>query len=671
MQRLLLSIFFLACLGSLAAQTGQNRLRQDSILKSRDTTVVTVIGGQPLLQGSLTGKSKFDGSELNLSNALDHIPGIFKIHEAGFPLVYRGMTASRLRIERNGALRTGFVDQGYLLEDINPDNIAEIRVIRGAESVLYGTGGSGGVVQVNEQTAADHRKNSAYLSYSSNTHARAAGLRLGQNNGRFGWLISGRTSTADDFSYGGGETALNSGQEQQNLKLSLTNTNPEKNLQWAWNLDYNTGNIERPQGFQNNPFELRRYRNQHTYQSNFELKLPLASGARLEQNIWVLIAENNQEISNFNGQFTQLNVFENRSYDQEALGYRLNWYLNNPGPWKLRLGGDFVSSAITQRNLRDDFILQILQEEVFVQRRDEQMGGLFGMASRQLDKVRLDASLRIDQASIGDDTDQNAYTVLSGGVTLDWNQQQNTQHSLSLTRQFRYPTQLESVGVLFGGRGIFRGNPDIKPEFSYQLEWNMTRSYKQWEFGVNSWFSMFEDRITEVFVGNGEFTYENIEQARTYGLEARIDYQLTPLTSANLAYLSLTGTFTRGDDLIGEGWFSEGDPLLGIPPGRLRLSGRWQRAFTNKFSLMGEFDLDYTLEYDRLPTGNIRQTFGAQATEAYFLAGLNFSGRYKLNKQALQLGLRITNLTDSQYFPFGARIMGMGRNVTASLRFEF
>jgi len=663
------SLIFWLCTILVCPLVGQTNHTADSLLQNRDTTFVTVLGSTELLQSALNSRNLLKGTEPELINALDQLPGIFKIHEAGFPLVYRGMSASRLRIERNGALRSGFVQQGYLLEDINPDNVSQLRIVKGAESVLYGTGGSGGVITIDENALERSVKSSLYLAYGSNAGTRTIGLKTGKKGKGLNWLLSGRVSGADDFNAGDGSAINNSARNQNGLNLSLQKSFSPTTL-LTWNHDLSNGSIERPQGFQNNPFELRKYKNHYSYQSNFKAETDLDNGDRLEQNAWVVFSENDQQIRNFNGSFTELNVFENRNYTRQSFGYRVNWLKHSNEALKWRIGGDFISARMDQLDVRDNFINQVFDIVTFTQSRRENMGGLFGMAQLHKGKLDIDFSLRADMASIGNAEQRNDYTILSGGISLEWKANDRTSQNLSLTRQYRYPTQDESLGVIFGGRGIFRGNPDIKPEYSNQLEWSITSKRGHWEYAFSTWLSLFEDRISELFLGNGEFTYRNLSRARTAGFDARIDYVVPGLPTGDLAVLSLTGSLIRGDDLGTEGWFSSGeDPLIGIPPRRLRLSGRWQKAFSTKFSLTSSVDLEYIDDYDRLPSGTIRQTFAVQPTDGYVLLNLDLSGNLAFKSRTIQFGVRATNLTNSTYFPFGARIMGVGRDIRIYTRF--
>lgn len=672
MRQAVLLCFFMIICSHVLAQSGENK-QKDSIRTIRLESVIFTHELADLSQKNLNGQRLRDGVETNLSNALDHIPGLFKIHEAGFPVVYRGMSGNRLRIERNGALRTGVVEQGYLTDDINPGAVGNIRVVRGIESTLHGSGAIGGVIRIDEPTFGSLTNGyGTYLAYGSNNNSRTAGLDLSGRNNRSGFRFAGRINSTDDFQFGSGETALNSAQNQNSLNLSLFRRNKSRTHQLSWSHNYSSSETERPQGFQNNPFEFRKYRNRFTYQTNIASQAILKNGVVLKQNLWLLALDTDQKLRNFNGNFSQLNVSENRNYDKQALGYRAKLALQPSTMVNLQIGADYTGSWLDQQNIRQDFINQIFDENTFTQSRVEQMAGLFGLAEYKLKKAVLGVALRADLASIGTREQQENYSTLSGGLELTHTPKTDLTNIISLTRKFRYPTQQESVGVLFGGRGTFFGNPDLKPEYGYQLEWTRIQKInRNVDLALSTWFALFEKRIAEFFLGNNEFTYRNLSKARTMGLEARVDYSFPDTHLMRGTTLSLTGTFTQGDELADEGLFDSGTPLTGIPPARIRMSALHNRTVTKTLSLQAHVNVDYVLAYNRLPSGPIRQTFGAIETDAYMLADLGLKAIWQQEASAITFGLNITNLSDAAYFPFGARIMGMGRNFTGFLKYSF
>ena len=246
-------------------------------------------------------------------------------------------------------------------------------------------------------------------------------------------------------------------------------------------------------------------------------------------------------------------------------------------------------------------------------------------------------------------------------------------------RYFRYPNQLETTGEAARGRGIFIGNPDISPEYSYQLEWRLSGKRSSFSYQLNSWYTYFQGRISEVPQDNGTFTYENLDNARNMGVEIVFNkkiplFQASNGASANafahLLDLSITGTAIVGDELA-EGLFSEAiDPLLGVPPARLSLMARYTGPLVQGTEWSVHSKLDRVSEFSRFPGGFNNQTFGIEEAPAYWLLGIGVEVEKQIGIHSLQLGVNATNLTNSNYFPFGTRVMEMGRNFQFNLRWS-
>ena len=562
------------------------------------------------------------------------------------------------------------MNQGYLVDDINPENIRNIKVIKGIERLLFGSGAIGGVIQIDESDASVSESNRAYLGYSSNNRGKTAGLVMNLHRDRLGIRFSGRRNDAENFRFPGGETSLNSAFDQNNLALSAYLSNVDGTTQSTWNHHYSDGLLERPQGFQNNPFELRSFRNAFTYQTDLKIKTKLSEVSNLEQRVWGLFLKTDQIRKNYNATFETLNNLMTRGYNKQAVGYKVNWHYSLNQRWKIRTGADVIGSWLEEQSSEQNFLTNMSNSGITANR-IEKMIGLFTMAKYRLRNINFGAAIRGDLARIGDKDERLNFHALTGGLEFEWTASPKFRNSISFSRQFRYPSQAEAVGVVFGGRGTFFGNPEIKPEFSYQAEWNFIGYYGQWEYYLESWFALFDNRITEVYLGGNEYTYENIDKARTYGLEGRITRQWSGLSGQDELKTSLSGSFIRGDELDNEGILSEGSPLIGIPSARLRLALGYKKIFTEKLSIASSLNLDRVSALNRLPDGLIPQTWGVIQTEPYWLVEIKLEATRHLGDNQLSVGFLITNLTNTNYFPFGARIMGMGRNISSFMRYSF
>ena len=148
---------------------GQKIAVPDSIVLVLDTVII-----RSLKLDSIGQIAPVQLDDDHFIDVLARGKGVFKIHDQNYPLVVRGMVGPRLRIERNGQLMTGFDKDGYLADDLNVKNLAAVRLLHGARSVVYGSGGIGGVLIVEEGAVLFKKSRSAYMSYSS---SRPCGLQ--------------------------------------------------------------------------------------------------------------------------------------------------------------------------------------------------------------------------------------------------------------------------------------------------------------------------------------------------------------------------------------------------------------------------------------------------------------------------------------------------------------
>lgn len=265
--------------------------------------------------------------------------------------------------------------------------------------------------------------------------------------------------------------------------------------------------------------------------------------------------------------------------------------------------------------------------------------------------------------------------VVSGNIGAVWNSPGESGWRIAFNGStgFRMPNVDDLTKVFDSQAGsVVVPNPDIKPEKTYNLDINATRSIAgrlRWENVL--WVTAFRDAIvTDVFLFDGQDSIEydgklsrvlasrNKRKANLWGFQSGLEADVYD-------DLALYGSvaFTRGRIRAGEG----GDtPLDHIPPVYGRLGFRWHvtKANVEGFVLFnGKKKLgDYNLEGE----DNLQYAPG-DGMPAWLT--INLRGGYRLNNYiALQAG--IDNILDSQYRTFASGINGPGRNfwVTARLR---
>lgn len=597
---------------------------------------------------------------------LDRIPGVVRAQHASFPISYRGQTGSRMRIQQNGARRSGLNPQGYLAQDLSASNLNTARIVDGIDRAIYGSGAIGGVLILEDRQATGRSSKVIHSQFRTNNNARQLGFRWNTGTQPTALEIAGNSIQTDNIHFPDRDEALNSAIREYYLSSALTTRLKRTKLQWRQK--WSAGSWQFPQGFQNNIFELRKLDNAYTYQSDVQLKHSLKNGWNLTQQIWGLALKTDQLQDQYNFDFDAVNFQIERSYRRLGSGYN-GFAQKNFSKYFIKSGLDLFTSRLEEQRTEIDHVRNT-SSSVLAARRDDQQAGAFFKASTLGQKVQWTGVFRADLATNNNLDATRAYAAaLSGGVAVKGTFLKLA-HQVSLGRYFRFPRPEESGGELFGGRGTFRGNPDIRPECSYQLEWALSKKTDRTSFKISSWLAYFQDRIIEVPVPEeaGVFQYMNIDQARTFGIEWLISQVLLNHDKHNIIG-NLTGLAMRGDDLTDTNFLGKGSRSNGIPPTNLNGEIKY-KTWIGNIPVQFGVDVRHHLEFIA-PSGFTNQVWAVRDAPAYTLFGITSNARIPINQQALSISLSVANLTDKTYFPFGTRVPGMGRDIRFGINYSF
>ncbi|MEP1779858.1 TonB-dependent receptor [Reichenbachiella sp.] len=590
--------------------------------------------------------------------------GTFKVHEQNYPLVVRGLVGSRVRIERNGQLMTGFDQTGYLADDLNPRNLHSVRLLHGARSVIYGTGSIGGVLLVEDGAVLFEKQRALSLGYFSNNRQQTYAVNLGDVIGKSGLNFSGLFKRANNFQYADGAEAEHSAFSAGSLSLGYALKTSKLHLEWRGN--WHKGDWERPRGFQNNPLELRDLRTRYRIGSDLKLKWHFSKELVFENRLWYGQYDIQQNRTNFASDFNTVNSFENRNYTQRSYGVR-SVLSGSITQWNFEVGFDYYRLLFEEKRLEEDLQPTLTQEEKVS--RSDAAGGLFGLIEHGLDKHLLLFSVRGDLAKLGSEDQVNTFSKFTFGAMYQYSFRTIVNSSISLSRHFRYPETIESTGVFTGGRGVFYGNADINPETSYNLEWDFYGRRKAFSYEVGLWVSFINNRITETLVNSGSYTYTNLSESRIEGIDCQLTYSVSDLTKEDNLAIELSGSVIRGS--VVDGFLGNGEPLIGIPPARANLRLIYKKNIKVLGALSFSIGASQVGNFNRLPKEVVRSIWGVNEAEHYFLLDLGLSLRHQSESSAVVIGTKTTNLLDKAYFPFGTHIMGKGRDLRVFLSIDF
>jgi len=223
--------------------------------------------------------------------------------------------------------------------------------------------------------------------------------------------------------------------------------------------------------------------------------------------------------------------------------------------------------------------------------------------------------------------------------------------------------QLTSLGSLI------IPNPNLKPEFTYNLDAGINKTFnKKASLSFNGFYTLYRDAITTDFTTlNGEsivlfggdssyvITSVNKSKAFIYGGFGQIIYQITKFLELNSSI-----TYTKGR--IDEN--NERTPLDHIPPtfGRTGLSCQFNKM---KIEFWSMYNATKPISEYRLNTEDNEANALPEGMPGWYT--LNIRGAYQINKH-LRAQLAIENILDANYRLFASNISAPGRNIAVTLR---
>ncbi|MBN8442011.1 MAG: TonB-dependent receptor [Thauera sp.] len=275
---------------------------------------------------------------------------------------------------------------------------------------------------------------------------------------------------------------------------------------------------------------------------------------------------------------------------------------------------------------------------------------------------RLEAGLRhewqhidVDAAALPD----RSHRGTSASVGAVWNFAPQYALGVSLSRAQRLPTaeELYADGPHAATGTIERGNPDLKPEASHNLDLSLKKLAGETTFSVAAFHNKVSDYIYARTLDAAEDAQliEYTQRDATFtGIEGQVRQQLNPMFG-----LTLFGDYVRARLSAGDG----DRDLPRIPAQRLglRLDGKWQ-------GWRGE------VEWYRVNRQHDVAAFESETAGHNMLnLGVSYSGRYQQTPYLFYV--KASNLGDELAYSHTSFIKNAapltGRNLTTGIRVSF
>lgn len=595
----------------------QSIIELDEVLVSTNRTE-NYLRNSPFAE-SLVGKEEIQiRPSVSLSDILQNEPGVSLLRDGiwGTEISIRGLNRENIITLIDGSRIATSTDIAARLSMIDLNDIERIEVIKGASSSIYGSGATGGIINIITKSPQLYDKFSfngnVLMEYNSVNDLSVLGGSF--FTGGFFWSskFSGsyrkvqntqtprgelRNSQFEDYSFSGALNILPLNNHKLKIDYQFFN---------ADDVGIPGASVFPDQALVTYPYERRElisagYEIQNISKVFYKLSgkysyqliersvenIPYivqnipASGGNPARRISVLKITPGADHKNNNAQlqgnfwfFESNNLvfgldYWNRNYNGQRERYQLIEVLDSAG----------VVVSSTNR---------IIGEKPLPDSRYSSLG-IFAQDEFKLfeDKLSTTLGLRYDFINItGEKTLNPVYEIVNGvlntqpaGQKVIWDSTETNNSSysanlgfiylifssldltLGLGSSFRSPSLEERFQYIDQGSVVRVGNPDLKPEKGQAVDLGIRYYSDNLKIISSFFFTHFNDLVAEVpgtFEGRNATIKTNIGEARIYGFDFRADYNFW----RDYVFYT-TASYVKGDDLTAEGNLPEIPPLNG------------------------------------------------------------------------------------------------------------
>ena len=295
------------------------------------------------------------------------------------------------------------------------------------------------------------------------------------------------------------------------------------------------------------------------------------------------------------------------------------------------------------------------------------------------------------------DIKQDNFSV-TGNIGVSYLPQKNTKMALSLASGFRSPN-IDDLTKIFesstSAKQVVFPNPDIKPEYTYNIDFSLSQSLAQKiNVELTGFYTLFRNAIIKApFRINGQdsilyngvksqiLASQNRNRASLYGLNAAVSIALTSYFSLTSTINYTKGSFKTDPSKTSTVYKKQPDgtyklveeivskkPLDHIPP----LFGKTALVLTKKkwgAELFAFYNGCKKLDQYNADGEDNAQYATADGMPSWFT--LNARVHHYFYQQHLQVQLAVENILDRNYRYFASGFSAPGRNVILAFRANF
>ncbi|WP_127471489.1 TonB-dependent receptor [Thiomicrorhabdus aquaedulcis] len=662
---------------------------------------------------SVSGAQKMALDSGSLGEMLDHIPGVNNLStgtQAGKPII-RGLSGDRVKVLSNGQSTDDQANGTRHLPNTEPYLAERIEVVRGPQSVLYGSEALGGVVNVIQAPIPYGQPVGGQVAteYNSNNQERMLGVKMGTGSERFGIQAGLVNRQGDNF------TVPNVASSQGATPNSAASDKPLFVGEVPFtNFATQAGNIG--VGYQDDWGLIELRHTQWNAQQNYlgitaanrnSPFVAVPTGQKLQNNETQLKAEfelgddwvlkpswthvRNQREAFTGVEFEELSTKENAPKYLDLLVKRDDVKLAIAHP-KL---GDFAGELAVEmgekaQTLRSGSLAPTadvstraitLFEEADYDRWLLQMGARY-------DWHEVNTPLNATSEVVNASNNARQFEVASGSLGATYRVTPNWSVAGNIARGFRAPSifELYAEGVHGGVQAYQLGNPELKAETALNTDLSLRWQTPKTQMVATVYQNWIDNYIYLANTGayrtiNGAIVastnpaaipeMQSLQtNAQIHGFEFSVNHRLNQAWSTNAALELIGGLNTQTDQ-----------ELALMPANNLRLgvgfspqdwAALQQQTFTlgvkvvDARKVAGPFEP--FAQFDTAPTGRA-------STDAYAVYNVGYNAQTKVDGKTVYLGAAVENLLDTAYVDFLDTYKGYalatGRSVKLSARLDF
>ena len=493
--------------------------------------VVTGVTGDTKLKHSTAPISIVSGKELrqtsstNIIDAIAHQPGVSQITTGSGiskPII-RGLGYNRIIVMNEGIRQEGqqWGDEHGI--EIDPQNVNSVEILKGPASLMYGSDAMAGVLILHGSPIQPEGEMKASVSteYQTNNGLFDYSLNFAGNQKGFVWdaRFSDKYAHAYKNKYDGYVPGSQFSERAGRLMLGINKHWGFSHLTWTTfhqtpsivegERDEVTGELACATDNVKTYSKALPFQQIKHYKAVWDNSLNLSKG-------WLkaIIGYQQNRRQEFEDDADEYELF----FKLHTVTYDLRYLSQDFGGWKMAGG----INGMWQQSLN-------LGEETLIPEYKLFDFGAYATVSKSIDNLTLNGGLRFDNRHL--DYHTRNFSGFTGSIGAVWNASEHLNLRLNLARGFRAPnmSELGSDGVHEGTLRYEVGNPDLKPEYSWQADLGLdfTSQYVSAQvalFANRIEHYIFAQRIDEV-MEEGFRTYEYTQgDARLLGFEAGIDF---------------------------------------------------------------------------------------------------------------------------------------------------